>query len=693
MAGLFRIRRFRTRLLLLILGLLTAALGTSYVLVTRANHANAVAHIEDSLAGAVRVFWFSVELRKERLAQSAKVVSADWPMRTLYLQETLDRHTLRSTLASYAERLEVPVVTAFTPEGEMLATTMDELTDEQCGPFRHLVQKAEDENMEQASDFAYLGGRLHVLVVVPLYAPRPNVIGWFGAAFPIDDTFAQGLKRTTQAEVTFVSGLSEANRRVLASTLPAEWAGMVAAKMAPVQNKQTRTSIVTLAHEPYVTLFEPLGLLGDDPARIALQRSLKAELEPARDLENVILLISAAALFVASLVALGAARGVSQPVQALARHTELIARGDYQTQLELNRPDELGQLAESLQPHEPRPRRARPRARPPRQERLPRSRRRNSCATAPRSAAKSARSPSSSPTCAASPPSARSLPPRELIALLNRYLDRMSAAIEAHGGVIDKFIGDAIMALFGAPSQSRCRRPRPRRRPRPAKKPSPTSTPSSPPKASRRLAFGIGINTARVVAGNIGSHRRLNYSVIGDGVNVASRLQSLTRTRDRPGRVEGPRRRSPPLNIILSAATLPQSPNHLRLDRQRRFRLLLQQLLLRGQLAGRHAPTEFETNTGTDLIVFGQARNTEVRYSEIRAHQIQFSNFTRPYRLEAFYGATIYLGAGGLIYNPGSAVHSVIDDAFMLTAGQTWNIAAGSVRVQGGIGRPIPPPS
>ncbi len=543
MAGLFSFRRFRTRLLVLILGLLAAALGVSYVLVTRANRANAIAHIEQNLAGALRVFRFSVELRKERLAQSAKVVSADWPMRTLYLQDELDRHTLRSTLMSYAERLEVPVVTAFDPEGSMLATTMDGLDDETCGPFRHLVQLAEDSNADQAGDFAYLRGRLHVLVVVPLYAPRPNIIGWFGAAFPIDDTFAQTLRQTTQAEVTFVSGPGEAARRVLATTLPPTRAQAVAAHRMSDTATASGTTVVPLDGEPFVTLFTPLGLLGDDPARIALQRSLEAELTPARELEHIIALIAVAALVVASVVALGAARSVSRPVQALAAHTEVIAGGDYSTRIELDRADELGQLAASFN--------------------------RMSDGLAERDRVRDLLDKNVSPAVAAQllrdgaalggeerlvtilfvdlrgfTSLSERLSPRELIALLNRYLDAMSHAIEAESGVIDKFIGDAIMALFGAPLAQPDAADRALAAALAMRQALAALNAELAAEQQPQLAFGIGINTASVVAGNIGSHRRLNYSVIGDGVNVASRLQTLTRD---PGY---------DADIILSEATL-----------------------------------------------------------------------------------------------------------------------------------------
>jgi adenylate cyclase len=543
MAGLLSFRRFRTRLLVLILGLLAAALGVSYLLVTRANRANAIAHIEQNLAGALRVFWFSVELRQDRLAQSAKVVSADWPMRTLYLQDEFDRHTLRSTLMSYVERLEVPVVTAFDPDGNMLATTMDGLDDEACGPFRQLVQQAEEGNADQAGDFAYLGGRLHVLVVVPLYAPRPNIIGWFGAAFPIDDAFAQTLRQTTQAEVTFVSGPGEAARRVLATTLPPARAQAVAAQMMPVAPTAARTTVVNLDGEPFVTLFTPLGLLGDDPARIALQRSLEAELAPARELENIIALIAVAALVVASVVALGAARSVSRPVQALAAHTEVIAGGDYSARIELDRADELGQLAASFN--------------------------RMSAGLAERDRVRDLLDKNVSPAVAAQllrdgaalggeerpvtilfvdlrgfTSLSERLSPRELIALLNRYLDAMSHAIEAEGGVIDKFIGDAIMALFGAPLAQPDAADRALAAALAMRRALAALNAELAAEQQPQLAFGIGINTASVVAGNIGSHRRLNYSVIGDGVNVASRLQALTRD---PAYAT---------DIIVSAATL-----------------------------------------------------------------------------------------------------------------------------------------
>ena len=447
-------------------------------------------------------------------------------MRTLYLQDVLDRHTLRSTLLSYADRLEVPVVTAFDPEGSMLATTMDGLNDEACGPFRYLVQQAEEGNADQAGDFAYLRRRLHVLVVVPLYAPRPNIIGWFGAAFPIDDTFAQTLQQTTQAEVTFISGPGEADRRVLATTLPPARAQTVAAQKGPIA--AGGTTVVDLDGEPFVTLFTPLGLLGDDPARIALQRSLEVELAPARELEHIIALIAVAALVVASVVALGAARSVSRPVQALAAHTEVIARGDYTAQLELDRTDELGQLAASFNGM--------------------------SAGLAERDRVRDLLDKNVSPAVAAQllrdgaalggeerpvtilfvdlrgfTSLSEKLAPRDLIALLNRYLDAMSHAIEAEGGVIDKFIGDAIMALFGAPlaqpdAPDRALAAALAMRRELAQLNATLVSEGHPP-----LAFGVGINTARVVAGNIGSHRRLNYSVIGDGVNVASRLQTLTR--------------------------------------------------------------------------------------------------------------------------------------------------------------------
>ena len=118
---------------------------------------------------------------------------------------------------------------------------------------------------------------------------------------------------------------------------------------------------------------------------------------------------------------------------------------------------------------------------------------------------------------------------QKTLSILNAYLTRVSSVIESQGGVVDKFIGDAVMSLFGAPLSHADDASRALR----------TATGMCAAlKALNRefreqgkpeLSIGIGINTAVVVAGNMGSQTRLNYTVIGDGVNLASRLEGLTK--------------------------------------------------------------------------------------------------------------------------------------------------------------------
>ncbi|WP_272939229.1 adenylate/guanylate cyclase domain-containing protein, partial [Fischerella thermalis] len=118
----------------------------------------------------------------------------------------------------------------------------------------------------------------------------------------------------------------------------------------------------------------------------------------------------------------------------------------------------------------------------------------------------------------------------EVVSLLNQYFETMVEAVFNHEGTLDKFIGDALMAVFGAPlpltenhawkavqaalemrqrleefNQRRVIQEQP------------------------KIHIGIGISSGEVVSGNIGSHKRMDYTVIGDGVNLSSRLEAITK--------------------------------------------------------------------------------------------------------------------------------------------------------------------
>ena len=114
-----------------------------------------------------------------------------------------------------------------------------------------------------------------------------------------------------------------------------------------------------------------------------------------------------------------------------------------------------------------------------------------------------------------------------IIPLLSAYLDTMSREVSTHGGTIDKFIGDAVMAFWGAPEMNAdhavdaCRAALAGQA---ALQASALSDDSGRP-----LQVRIGINSGDMLVGNIGSEVRLNYTVIGDTVNIASRLEGANK--------------------------------------------------------------------------------------------------------------------------------------------------------------------
>jgi adenylate cyclase len=125
---------------------------------------------------------------------------------------------------------------------------------------------------------------------------------------------------------------------------------------------------------------------------------------------------------------------------------------------------------------------------------------------------------------------AEKLPPNELVALLNRYMSMMVDVIVANGGMVNKFGGDSLLALFGTPLNPQADHAQQavlsakamfRALDRFNKEQLAKNMPD--------LQIGIGIATGTVVAGNIGGRERIEYTVIGDTVNLAARLEEKTK--------------------------------------------------------------------------------------------------------------------------------------------------------------------
>ena len=124
---------------------------------------------------------------------------------------------------------------------------------------------------------------------------------------------------------------------------------------------------------------------------------------------------------------------------------------------------------------------------------------------------------------------AETMSPDRLMSLMNEYLSEMTDIIESHGGYVDKYVGDSIVAVFGAPADDPDHAANAANAALDCCARLAELNGSSAAFRECRLSQRIGINSGEALVGNFGSRRRFNYSVMSDAVNLASRLEGANK--------------------------------------------------------------------------------------------------------------------------------------------------------------------
>ena len=274
--------------------------------------------------------------------------------------------------------------------------------------------------------------------------------------------------------------------------------------------------------EPHRVFHQELNSSLDYPrARLVALISLKEALEAQQDLRNRIFLFGLAGLLGALLLSLMLSHGLSVPIRELVAGTGEIQRGNFSVKVPVRSRDEIGALAESFN-----------------QMAVGLALKEKYRSVLDKVADKDIAQELMRGNVALGGENreisvlfcdirgftamSQGMDPAEVISMLNEHFTPLTRIVTRHRGVVDKFVGDLIMAVFGAPKSygndaanaARCALDiiAERRKLNEASK--------------YRIEVGIGVASGNAVAGNMGSIDRLNYTVLGERVNLASRLCS-----------------------------------------------------------------------------------------------------------------------------------------------------------------------
>nr|WP_197976770.1 MULTISPECIES: EAL domain-containing protein [unclassified Pseudomonas] len=335
---------FQARIACVLILLLSVVVGALTVAVKVATNDAVRAQAREQLQVGTRVFERLLDVRGRRLRDGVQLLAADFGFRDAV--SSGDSPTIRSALQNQGARIGATDMFVLGMDGRVLASTVDQVPTGSVFPYDTALREAR--RTSQSMLFVPLQGLPHLLVEAPVLAPLP--IARVVMGFSMDVTLAQELHSLTNLQVSFLT--TEAGKvGTLVSTQPTELSASISQWMQV--NESAAQHISLSEHNERTYLSQPLLLAsssGPEGGKVMalLQSPLDEAMRAFVALDRNIFGIAFAALLASLVGALLLARSVSLPVQSLARAAGRIGHGDYQTDVPLDRTDELGVLAQAI---------------------------------------------------------------------------------------------------------------------------------------------------------------------------------------------------------------------------------------------------------------------------------------------------------------------------------------------------------
>jgi diguanylate cyclase (GGDEF)-like protein len=310
----------RTRIAVTFILLLAAVLAAALGAVSVTNHGNAEREVQRQLDVGASVFSRLLESNRRQLTQAAQAVAADYGFREAV--STRDTDTLVSVLENSGQRIGAAMVVLTSLNGDVIAASG--LHVKAGTPFRLSPAQRSSTADDSATSVMIDHGRIYQLVTVSVRSPLP--VAWIAMGFELDGKAARELADITGLAVT-LSVNSGGQWTDVVSTIP-----VGGARPADV-----------------VTRRIDISKWGNAEVVAILSRSLADARAPFERLTKVLFLIAAVSLVASALAAFWLARNITRPLQDLTKAVDRMRSGTYDAALNVERPDELGVLAEGLQ--------------------------------------------------------------------------------------------------------------------------------------------------------------------------------------------------------------------------------------------------------------------------------------------------------------------------------------------------------